>query len=248
MIKEQNLKNEEFGKLTIISRIDDEKWLCKCSCGKETQVRVYDLESGNTHSCGCARKQEITDLTGRKIGKLTVIKFDKSTIRPWKTKKQKTIYSHYWLCKCDCGNIKSITHKCLTRRNATQSCGCIHKDMLAKRSTKPNAGFNKVYRNYIGRCKSYNIPFELNVDEFYNLTQQKCNYCGGEPLKISTSWSDKVKPFIYNGIDRIDSNLGYSKENCVPCCTHCNYAKGNMTIKEFNKWLQQAYNHLFGQK
>lgn len=35
------------------------KWLCKCVCGNETVVRVYDLMSGHTQSCGCLQKEKV---------------------------------------------------------------------------------------------------------------------------------------------------------------------------------------------
>ena len=45
--------------------------------------------------------RKITDLTGKKFGRLTVIKFDK---RVKETSKNKKIYyKYYWKCKCDCG-------------------------------------------------------------------------------------------------------------------------------------------------
>jgi hypothetical protein len=39
--------------------------------------------------------------------------------------------------------------------------------------------------------------------------------------------------FIYNGIDRVDNNKGYTIENCVPCCTAVNYAKLDMSYSDF---------------
>ena len=38
------------------------------------------------------------DLTGKKYGKLTVIKFI-----------ERKYTSYYWLCKCECGNEKIVT-------------------------------------------------------------------------------------------------------------------------------------------
>lgn len=37
----------------------------------------------------------------------------------------------------------------------------------------------------------------------------------------------------HNGIDRIDSNIGYITSNCVTCCGGCNIAKGKKTPDEF---------------
>ena len=64
-IKERlNLLGKQFGRLTVIERTDDyvspkgvhaSRWLCKCSCEKNTikAVTTGCLTSGNTKSCGC---------------------------------------------------------------------------------------------------------------------------------------------------------------------------------------------------
>ena len=55
-----NLKGKKFGRLTVIENDRMEKGvrlaLCLCECGKESDVRVSDLRSGNTRSCGCLSK------------------------------------------------------------------------------------------------------------------------------------------------------------------------------------------------
>jgi len=38
---------------------------------------------------------------------------------------------------------------------------------------------------------------------------------------------------IYNGIDRVDPKRGYTSDNVVPCCRHCNWVKGASTLDEF---------------
>jgi hypothetical protein len=40
-------------------------WKCRCSCGKETTVRVSRLQSGETRSCGCLRSVETAQLGKR---------------------------------------------------------------------------------------------------------------------------------------------------------------------------------------
>lgn len=74
---------QQFGRLTVIRRVHYEskatKWLCQCSCGNETVVTTGSLQSNNTTSCGCVRKESVSnryliDLTGRVIGNWTVIK------------------------------------------------------------------------------------------------------------------------------------------------------------------------------
>lgn len=47
-----------------------------------------------------------------------------------------------------------------------------------------------------------------------------------------------MRTFI-NGIDRVDSSIGYTIQNSVPCCKICNYAKHNLTLEEFTLWLDR---------
>jgi uncharacterized protein (DUF433 family) len=57
-----NLAGQSFGRLTVLGmaqastgRGHTHRWLCRCSCGKETVVPTDSLTGGNTTSCGCAR-------------------------------------------------------------------------------------------------------------------------------------------------------------------------------------------------
>ena len=36
-------------------------WLCRCRCGNEKRVRVYDLLSGASQSCGCLRRELVKE-------------------------------------------------------------------------------------------------------------------------------------------------------------------------------------------
>lgn len=58
---------------------------------------------------------KLIDLTGQKFGKLLVISKDIN---------KKTNSGSYWICKCDCGKIKSVKSSSL-RRGEIQSCGCL---------------------------------------------------------------------------------------------------------------------------
>lgn len=115
--KKLDLTGQVFGELTVISpaaaRNDKyTRWICKCSCGKEVEVRTDYLTSKHTTSCGHIKEQFIQqkDLIGQRFGKLVVIEnlFDKGTKK----------------CKCDCGNIVEVQTNNLTNGN-TQSCGCL---------------------------------------------------------------------------------------------------------------------------
>ena len=69
MIKNKNLINQKFGKLTVIdfsSKITKNKktrkyWLCKCECGNYKVIEQDHLISGHTRSCGCFKKETISN-------------------------------------------------------------------------------------------------------------------------------------------------------------------------------------------
>lgn len=84
---------------------------------------------------------------------------------------------------------------------------------------------NKRYSTYQTRAKKKKINFELTKEEFDNITSQPCLYCGEY-----TEGKENV------GIDRIDSNKGYIKGNCVPCCANCNLGKYTSNV---SVWLKR---------
>jgi hypothetical protein len=61
-----------------------------------------------------------------------------------------------------------------------------------------------------GRC------YELTFIESKKMFVSDCHYCG----------SMAFEGIALNGIDRKNNNIGYTKDNCVPCCTMCNMMKG----------------------
>ena len=78
------------------------------------------------------------------------------------------------------------------------------------------------YKNYRYRAKAKNLEFAITEAEFQTLTSQACTYCSKQNSSTHV-----------NGIDRIDSAVGYVFDNCVPCCGECNYMKKIMTPAEF---------------
>lgn len=102
---------------------------CQCDCGKTTVVRLKDLNSGNTVSCGCYRKERLAygltrdrgNLIGRRFGRLVVV-----------AEADQRAGVRHWLCQCDCGNRKVIRGENM-RKGYTKSCGCIWRVTRSKR-------------------------------------------------------------------------------------------------------------------
>ena len=70
------------------------------------------------------------NMTGKRFGKWTVLCRD-STI----TNENNPNGKVYWICKCDCGTLKSVNGSSL-RRGTSKSCGCESAKSLSNRNTK----------------------------------------------------------------------------------------------------------------
>lgn len=99
------------------------------------------------------------------------------------------------------------------------------------------------------KCVFYNHKndTDLTVEEYYSISQMNCFYCDNSPsnlfnnAKKDKNSSTKAKEngnYIYNGIDRIDVNLPHNKNNIVPCCYYCNFAKNKLSLSEFQSWIK----------
>ena len=256
----KNIIGQKFGNLEVVAfsgflpsgKKRQSLWLCKCKCGKSTYVRKNNLIGKTTSSCGCKKlsenkKFDTISLIGKKFGKLQVVAY--SHKEQIKTKKRTTTKS-YWKCLCDCGNTCIKFRGNIVSGN-TKSCGCLellrneslkNKQIQKNILTTGEASLNMYYGDYRWRAKTKKISFEISKSEFKELIFSKCFFCDEPPSRQYPSHGRLKKRipngFIYvNGIDRKDSDKGYEKDNCLPCCSICNKAKLNMPIKKFENWL-----------
>ena len=221
-----NEVGNKYSRLTVISRAGSNGrpgayWLCLCECGNKVVVQGVRLRNGTTRSCGCLRLKR--DEAGNRYGRLTVLEY--------------AGHGH-WLCQCDCGSKTTVSGKSL-RRGATRSCGCLAREIREMRTLpEGEAALNALIYRYKHDARRRGISWELAKEQCRGVFSRPCHYCGLEPAQIKTS---KNGVFLYNGIDRFDNTLGYTKENCVACCWYCNQAKSDMSIGEFKAWLTRAY-------
>lgn len=65
-MKTKDMLGQRFGKLTVIAfaGVDENnkaEWKCRCDCGNEVIVTGGNLRSGNTTSCGCVHKKQLSE-------------------------------------------------------------------------------------------------------------------------------------------------------------------------------------------
>lgn len=140
------------------------------------------------------------DLTGQQFGRLTVIKY---------------VEKHRYLCRCDCGNEKTIYEYSL-KNGDTKSCGCLRTEMTKCRSTLHGYSIKdkisyKIYRVWESMNQRCTNPSQISYPNY-----------GGRGIGVCERWKNSFTNFLKDmgepleglQIDRVDNDDDYCKENC----------------------------------
>lgn len=165
----------------------------------------------------------------------------------------------HWVCFCSCGETRIVSANALLVGDAIACATCGHAirvEKLAKALVSKDglSAFRQLVFRYKKSAKRRGISYELSDDDCKSLFALPCTYCGCPPshtFHIGNNYKKDrkfagiggVKPIIYNGIDRIDSKLGYVQGNVTTCCRVCNQAKMDMSVGRFLAWAQRVAAH-----
>ena len=142
------------------------------------------------------------DVVGKKFGRYLVIA---------KSNKRTKAMKQMVFCKCDCGIEKEVIVGNL-RNGLSKSCGCLKSERTSEPMKKHGLSKNTMYMRYrqmIKRC--------------YDEASKEYKNYGNRGIKVCERWLESIEnyiddmgnpPFKDASIDRVNNNLGYSKENC----------------------------------
>lgn len=180
------------------------------------------------------------DISGMKFGSLKAICIDG-------TKDKHGAY--LYLCECDCGN-STRARKSQLESGSKQSCGCKTRELIGNKMRKhapEESAFLRHIASYKRGANKRGVEFSLTDGEFKSIVSLNCFYCGSAP-SIAESYINRSNGFAYtiNGIDRLNSNIGYVNGNVVPCCQRCNFSKGKLNSASFIEMCEMVTHHCAG--
>lgn len=161
------------------------------------------------------------DITGLVFGRLTVLKYFGSKN-----------HATYWLCDCKCGTQRIVKYGHLTGSQIV-SCGC------AKPTGKDHwkwSGYKEITGTYLHNWKtnaeSRNVSIDVTEEQLWDqyINQKKLCALSGRPIGFEDNTAS---------LDRIDSSLGYSKQNIQWLHKDVNRAKMDMSDSDFVKMCDE---------
>jgi hypothetical protein len=186
----------------------------QCKCGNSRIDSSSFLTCGfKKHCLDCSIKWERIkeDLRGRKISNWNVIgisRNDKSGRLEWR-------------CICECGFEKNIRDNRL-HQNKMISCKQCHsyKDITPK-----------IYFKILKVAQTRNIEFKISPKEMWEIYEEQNFQCYFTKIPISIRY--EYGSMGTASLDRKNSNLGYTKENCQWVHKVVNICKHSLDNDEF---------------
>ena len=185
-------------------------------------------------------------LIGKRIGRLEIVAFNSLKERPGAKGKR----AKYWTCLCDCGNIY-IGHTNGLNSGRIMSCGCKRKEK--RKIIKVKIRKQRVAHNYKGhkdvsgsyltniknKAKERNIHFDGSIDCEYlwNLINKQNLKCAISNIGITLSRGRNSQTA---SLDRINSDLGYTKDNIQWVHKDINWLKNRFPQNKFIELCQSV--------
>lgn len=115
-----------------------------------------------------------------------------------------------WLCRCDCGNEKTVTSGCLTG-GVSRSCGCLQRELASKTHLKHGRCRSPEYHSWSGMWSRCTNPSNKDYHRW-----------GGRGIRVCRRWKSfssfladmGQKPGSKYSLDRINNLGNYKPSNC----------------------------------
>jgi hypothetical protein len=192
-----------------------------CTQTLSRKLKFYDIPDHGV---------KIEDLSGKKFGRLTLIRFFK-----------RNRYSkQVWLCLCDCGNETTVDLASL-KRGLTISCGCYKHEKSWKGYGEISAGY---WNKLVKTASERGYDFTITIEQAWNIFLQQNRKCAisGLPLTLTSYYAHKYD-LQSASPDRINSDYGYIPDNFQWVHKSINRIKGVLNNAELIAYCKVIYEY-----
>lgn len=222
------------------------KFYCKCVCGKEKELTLNSMSTGNSKSCGCMTEYKsgykLVDESSE-ILPLDINKVNKRNLGNWKIIKELSKWRNedfsierLLQIQCSCGVTVNRKLSGIGQSKSCRKCSdSIRKALIPEKDRALRTRLRGRFGNMIARC--------------HNENNKNYKFYGGRGITVCEEWRYNFKAFydwcILNKpeaydfcdleIDRKDNDRGYSPDNCQLITKSENTLKNkffNMTLED----------------
>lgn len=220
-------KNVRFGNLIVLELLNDyyiepnghrrRKVLVKCDCSSVFEIIGATLLKSGQKCKSCKFTKNCIVTINQTYDKLKVINFTYVNGRKEA------------VCECICGKIVNRRPELLARVNMTNNCGCEPRGSWKGVGSLSQTFFGRIKRS----AKIRNFDFDISIKYAWELYEKQNGKCAltGLDIPFGENTTDKNDA----SLDRIDSSLGYTKDNIQWVHKDINIMKMDMNQEEFIK-------------
>lgn len=215
-----------FDRLVVIREADStydcsghrRRWIVvACDCGRESMVRLDQLQKGHTRSCGCLKTPKADVSIGDQFGRWVVL-----GEAPSQRKRKRRKLVRMMIVRCACGTERIVSLESL-RSGHSLSCSCLHRETTQRVGQR-----NRTHGQSRIDCPEYRAWVALKA-RCSNAKLPGYHRYGGRGITVSPEWWNSYEAFLRDmgprpsadhSIDRIDNDGPYTG----PCAA---YPAGN---------------------
>ena len=165
------------------------------------------------------------------------------------------------MCACECGETEIRSKFEIKNLNKQEGHHClVSRSSLKSIETCKNKTIQSQYDVHKSVIKKTPRKKHLDYNDWIQIVFNPCVYCGHTDIRGGCGVSRNKRHDAFfasqdstrelrlyevrmNGVDRVDSSLPYSKENCVSCCGMCNRMKGGNELNNFLLKVKQIHDY-----
>lgn len=264
-----DLTNKQFGEWLVLNEMPKNtrkqagvrSWRCQClRCKKIYEVTQPLLTNGRSKKCIKCRQNELKtmlDITGQVYGSWLVLKKCDDYV-----KTDGAIRSDYWVCLCQLCNKEHLIRYGNLKHNRTKKCsecannGTKHSTktliiqkpknfkILKGKTSKRWTGYEDIPGAFFARLKSCagarNIAVEITIKDIWDKFIEQNRICALSGIDITfKAGKNNINPTA--SVDRINSCVGYTKDNIQLVHKCLNTMKWDLSQEEFIEWCGKVW-------